>query len=78
MRVVDRGSGRVVVLGHGIMSDHRVLTSQIDALAPQYRVLAVDFPGHGVSPAARGAWSMAVSRTISSGSWTSGVSTGRS
>lgn len=47
-----------MVLGHGILGDHRLFGPQIDALAPQYRVLAVDFRGHGRSAAAAGRWSM--------------------
>ena len=47
-----------MVLGHGILGDHRLFGPRINALAPQYRVLAVDFRGHGRSAAAAGRWSM--------------------
>lgn len=48
-----------MVLGHGILGDHRLFAPQIEALARQYRVLAIDFRGHGRSAAPEGAWDIA-------------------
>lgn len=41
--------GRTVVMIHGWTCDHTFWEAQMRALAPRYRVLAVDLPGHGRS-----------------------------
>jgi pimeloyl-ACP methyl ester carboxylesterase len=46
---VDAGSGPPVVLLHGGGLDHRMWDDQVAALAPEFRVLAVDARGHGWS-----------------------------
>jgi pimeloyl-ACP methyl ester carboxylesterase len=47
---LDRGTGdTAVVLVHGWASDHRVWYEQVDVLAADRRVLAMDLPGHGQS-----------------------------
>lgn len=43
------GNGPNVVLLHGLGSGSRDWEPQITALAPRYRVLAIDLPGHGHS-----------------------------
>jgi pimeloyl-ACP methyl ester carboxylesterase len=45
-------SGPAVVLLHGLGSSSADWQPQMSALAPRYRVVAVDLPGHGASPAA--------------------------
>ncbi|MEU5279592.1 alpha/beta hydrolase [Streptomyces asoensis] len=46
--------GRVAVLVHGIMSDHRTWYELVPVLTGRgYRVLAVDLRGHGASPRGR-------------------------
>ena len=49
LALVDRGSGPPVVLLHGFPLDHTMWDSQIDALAPSYRVIAPDLRGFGES-----------------------------
>jgi 3-oxoadipate enol-lactonase len=46
----ESGAGEAVVLAHAIGCDHRMWESLATALAPRYRVLAVDLRGHGRSP----------------------------
>ena len=46
---LDAGSGPPVVLLHGGGLDHRMWDDQVAALAPEFRVLAVDARGHGWS-----------------------------
>src|SRR4051812_12054477 len=41
--------GEPVVLLHNIFCDRRVFDGVVDALAPRYRTIAVDFRGHGES-----------------------------
>ncbi len=49
---LEKGQGRPVILVHGFPLDHRVWAGQIDALAENYRMIAVDLPGFGQSRAA--------------------------
>lgn len=49
MFYADAGSGPPVLLVHGGFMSHRVFDHQVAALADDYRVLAVDLPGHGNS-----------------------------
>ncbi len=51
---VDRGVGRAVVLIHGIGVSSRFWDSTVETLVRSRRVVAVDLPGFGHSPAARG------------------------
>lgn len=44
------GSGEAVVLAHAIGCDHRMWEAVGAALAPRWRVLAIDARGHGRSP----------------------------
>ena len=48
---VDQGSGMPVLLVHGFPLDHSMWNAQIDALARDYRVIAVDLRGFGRSEA---------------------------
>lgn len=47
-----RDSAEVVVLLHGIAESSSVWYAWIAALAPQRRIISLDFPGHGRSPLA--------------------------
>ena len=49
-RLVHGSSGPPVLLLHGLGSRAADWMPQIQVLAPHYRVLAVDLPGHGASP----------------------------
>lgn len=49
LSVLDQGRGPPVVLGHGMLCDHRVFMAQIEALSARHRVIALDFRGHGRS-----------------------------
>ncbi|MEU1203908.1 alpha/beta hydrolase [Nocardia sp. NPDC005825] len=41
------GPGPAVVLGHGLFMDQAMFAPQIEALAPDYRIIAIDSRGHG-------------------------------
>lgn len=43
----DQGKGRVVVLLHGYLGSHLIWKETIDNLKKNYRVIAIDLPGHG-------------------------------
>jgi pimeloyl-ACP methyl ester carboxylesterase len=45
------GDGPVVVLSHGILMDQSMFAPQVQALAPEFRVIAWDQRGHGGTPA---------------------------
>lgn len=47
----DEGAGAPLVLIHGITEDHRVWDPFVPELAARARVIRVDLPGHGRSPA---------------------------
>ncbi len=51
IHAVERGSGRPLVLLHGITLRHDVWAPQFHQLADRYRVIAVDLRGHGRSTA---------------------------
>ena len=53
IHAVERGSGRPLVLLHGITLRHDVWAPQLRELADRYRVIAVDLRGHGESTAGR-------------------------
>jgi len=52
------GSGAVVLI-HGWGGDRSVWSAQVENLAPDYRVVAIDLGGHGESGRAREAWTVA-------------------
>jgi pimeloyl-ACP methyl ester carboxylesterase len=51
VHAVERGSGRPLVLLHGITLRHDVWAPQFQMLADHFRVIAVDLRGHGESKA---------------------------
>jgi pimeloyl-ACP methyl ester carboxylesterase len=56
---VEAGSGeRTLVLIHGLASDLRAWRNNIDALARDYRVIAIDLPGYGKSSKGNYTYSM--------------------
>ncbi len=44
------GRGPTVVLAHGVLMDHRMWASQVEALSEHYRVCCFDMWGHGQAP----------------------------
>jgi len=55
-RVLERGEGDPVVVLHGWGGRIESMTPVIECLATSFRVVAMDLPGFGESPAPRGAW----------------------
>jgi len=51
---VERGSGRALVLLHGVGMRAEAWQPQLDALSRGSRVIALDLPGHGATPALPG------------------------
>ncbi len=51
LHVVDRGQGPTILFVHGWLNDASVWDGLIDALAPDFRCLALDLRGHGSSGA---------------------------
>jgi pimeloyl-ACP methyl ester carboxylesterase len=49
----EAGRGPAVLLVHGLAGGRRAWRAQMPALAERYRVIAIDIPGHGDSPAPR-------------------------
>ena len=49
VHVVERGSGRPLVLVHGILLQAAVWAPQLHLMADRYRVVAIDVRGHGQS-----------------------------
>jgi pimeloyl-ACP methyl ester carboxylesterase len=47
---VMKGAGQPILMIHGYCMDHHLWDAQIESLAWEYQVIAVDMPGHGVSP----------------------------
>src|SRR5258707_8955019 len=47
----ERGSGTPLVLLHANPGDHHDFDAVIETLSEHYRVMTVDWPGHGSSPA---------------------------
>ncbi len=45
----DRGKGRVIILLHGYLETSDIWRSFSEKLAADFRVIAVDLPGHGLS-----------------------------
>ena len=46
----EKGSGDVLILLHGNGEDHSNFVAQIEYFSKQYRVIALDTRGHGLSP----------------------------
>jgi pimeloyl-ACP methyl ester carboxylesterase len=51
LNFADVGHGPTVVLLHSAAASHRQWLELIGLLAPRYRVIAPDLPGHGATPA---------------------------
>ncbi len=58
LHVVEKGDGPPVVFGHGYLFDHRMYDSQLDTLAADHRVIALDWRAHGASGTPTTRWSM--------------------
>lgn len=50
VRYSDTGKGRVIVLLHGFLGSHEVWSEFSKKLSKKFRVIALDFPGHGETP----------------------------
>lgn len=46
----DEGKGRVIVLLHGFLGSRKMWDVYVKALSKNFRVIAIDLPGHGVTP----------------------------
>ena len=55
----DAGSGRPLVLIHGVSMSRRFFERNVPALAEHHRVINVDLRGHGESPASEGGHTVA-------------------
>jgi 3-oxoadipate enol-lactonase len=74
LAVEETGTGRALVLLHGIVADHRVWAPVAPALARERRVVAIDLPGFGRSePAGSGFDLEAVAAAILTGLRAHGV-----
>ncbi len=51
MNNIERGSGRTLLLIHGLGGSWRSWATILDALSAARKVIAVDLPGHGATPA---------------------------
>lgn len=58
LHVVERGEGRPLVLLHGITLSALTWHYQLQDLADEFRVIAVDHRGHGSSKAGDGGWEL--------------------
>jgi len=52
----DTGSGQPILLLHGVCMSRKFFEHNIDGLARSHRVVAMDFRGHGDSPAVELIW----------------------
>jgi len=51
---IERGSGQTLLLLHGVGMCAEAWQPQLEALSPHARVIALDLPGHGATPALPG------------------------
>jgi len=51
---IERGSGKPLLLLHGVGMCAEAWQPQLEALSPHARVIALDLPGHGATPALPG------------------------
>ena len=51
VRYTDTGKGRVLVLLHGFLGSHKMWDEYVSSLSGQFRVITIDLPGHGETPA---------------------------
>ena len=54
MHQIERGAGRALLLIHGLGGSWQSWSPILDALSAQRRVIAIDLPGHGATPAEPG------------------------
>lgn len=52
MNQIERGAGRTLLLVHGLGGSWRSWSPILQALSAQRRVITIDLPGHGATPAA--------------------------
>ena len=45
------GRGRTIVLLHGFLCSHEIWSEFVKKLSEKFRVIAIDLPGHGMTPA---------------------------
>jgi pimeloyl-ACP methyl ester carboxylesterase len=55
---LERGSGPLVLFGHGLLAGREMFRAQIDALAGNYRCVSIDWPGHGDSGHRAEGWTL--------------------
>ncbi len=58
LNVLDRGSGRPVILGHGYLFDHSMYDALAQNLERDHRVVRIDWRAHGASEMPRSSWDM--------------------
>ena len=51
VRYSDTGKGRVIVFLHGFLGSHELWNETAKKLSKKFRVIAIDLPGHGETPA---------------------------
>lgn len=51
MNTIERGTGRTLLLIHGLGGSWRSWSTILDSLSAARKVIAVDLPGHGTTPA---------------------------
>ena len=51
MNQIERGTGRTLLLVHGLGGSWRSWSPILEALSARRRVIAIDLPGHGATPA---------------------------
>ena len=51
MNTIERGAGRTVLLIHGLGGSWRSWSTILDPLSAARKVIAIDLPGHGATPA---------------------------
>ena len=51
MNDIERGTGRTLLLVHGLGGSSRSWSTILDTLSASRRVIAIDLPGHGATPA---------------------------
>jgi pimeloyl-ACP methyl ester carboxylesterase len=47
----DTGKGRVIVLLHGFLGSHEIWAEFVKKLSKRFRIITIDLPGHGETPA---------------------------
>ncbi|MDR1983388.1 MAG: alpha/beta hydrolase [Prevotellaceae bacterium] len=58
MRASDTGKGKVIILLHGYLETMEIWENTISELSKQFRTVAVDLPGHGLSKFNEGSTTM--------------------